>query len=483
MATNGKLSQEDVPDILLLQLISVEDLDDGWINQNTNQPMEYFEWIQGQPNSNTQQCATFQATLDNSPGKNWWDTPCSERWCTVCENELPPNFQLRGLCGESKLSTLFTPNNDGDQGSLGYTGFSTCDITYDSSSFQWRLRKFGKDEPWIWATSSAPRETALLGTHDWIIHNDSRACSTELDFHSKLALTACSEAEFTCNDGICIDMTNRCDGRTDCDDKSDELDCKIVAAENAYNKGMNPSPKNRSEKAKIIVSVKIKAILSINEIDQSFHVSYKLTSKWKDPRLTYHNLKKNSNLNVLTEDEQSLIWTPTLVLVNTKATETVIQDKQTLTKVVANTNFTHSITDITSLQNIYIFDGQENDVEMTRAVETDFICKYNMAMYPFDTQTCTMDLVLTEDSEDFCFLEVGGLSYSGPTELTQYFIKDKYMIKSIIETQHGLQVYFFLGRHLLSNTLTVYLPTVRLNSIGHLTVYFKPYFFEVSTKK
>ena len=102
-----------------------------------------------------------------------------------------------------------------------------------------------------------------------------------------------------------------------------------------------------------------------------------------------------------------------------------------------------------------------------------------MAMYPFDTQTCTMNFVLTEDSDDFCYLKVGGLSYLGPTELTQYFIKDRYMTKKTIDGQKGIQVYFFLGRRLLSNTLTVYLPTVLLNTIGHLTVYFKPYFFEV----
>ena len=459
--------------------ITEEDLDDGWINQNTNQPMEYFEWIPGQPNSKNQQCVTYQPTLKHGPGEHWWDHACEENYCGVCENELRPNFQLRGLCKESKLSILYTPNNDGVKGYLGYTGFSTCYITYNNSNFEWHLKKFGDDADFTWATSSATKETALLGTHDWIVHNDSKACSTDLDFITKLALTACTDTEFTCNDGICIDMNNRCDGRTDCNDKSDEIGCKIVAAEDAYNKAMNPSPKNRSEKAEISLSVKIKSILRIDEIDQSFHVSYKLTSKWKDPRLTYHNLKKNANLNVLTEQEQSSIWTPTIILVNTKATEAVGQDKRSLTRVIANENYTYSIADVTNLQNIFIFDGQENDIEMTRAVETDFICKYNMAMYPFDTQTCTMNFVLTEDSDDFCYLKVGGLSYLGPTELTQYFIKDKYMTKNIIDEQKGIKVYFFLGRRLLSNTLTVYLPTILLNTIGHLTVYFKPYFFEV----
>ena len=35
-----------------------------------------------------------------------------------------------------------------------------------------------------------------------------------------------------------------------------------------------------------------------------------------------------------------------------------------------------------------------------------------------------------------------------------------------------------MGRRILSNILTVYLPTVLLNIMGHVTVYFKPFFFE-----
>ena len=35
-----------------------------------------------------------------------------------------------------------------------------------------------------------------------------------------------------------------------------------------------------------------------------------------------------------------------------------------------------------------------------------------------------------------------------------------------------------MGRRILSSILTVYLPTVLLNVMGHVTVYFKPFFFE-----
>ena len=456
------------------------DLMEGtWINQNTNQPMEFFEWIPGQPNSFAQRCATQQPTLDFPLGSTWYDTGCGDRYCVVCENKERPIMEIRGLCEESKMRRLFTPNNEGEKGYLGYTGYSRCNIFYNTTTFEWMMLSLGEEERWSWATSKATRESALLGTHDWIIFNETRTCSGEFELHTRLSFSSCNSTEFSCDNGICVDMNDRCNGKVNCLDESDEIDCNIIVAKSSYNKDMNPPPMEEEDKARIVTTVQLKEILGINEIDQTFHVSYELKSQWKDPRLTYHNLKKNSNLNVLSKEEQSSIWSPTLILVNTQATETIIQDKATLTKVIANANFSYSVSDKSVVKNIYIFDGSDNTLEMTRATETVFICKYNMAMYPFDTQTCTMDILLTVVSDDFCYLEKGGLIYKGPTELTQYFIKNRYMIETNLNGQRGIQVFLILGRRLLSNTLTVYLPTILLNIIGHLTVYFKPYFFEV----
>ena len=61
------------------------------------------------------------------------------------------------------------------------------------------------------------------------------------------------------------------------------------------------------------ISIDIMKILDIDEVEGVFEVSFQLHSTWVDERLIYTNLKNNSNLNSLTENEKQSIWTPDIV--------------------------------------------------------------------------------------------------------------------------------------------------------------------------
>ena len=52
-------------------------------------------------------------------------------------------------------------------------------------------------------------------------------CSSEP--HDVLVtLSSCNDTQFTCADGLCVDMSTRCDQADDCRDGSDEKNCRIV---------------------------------------------------------------------------------------------------------------------------------------------------------------------------------------------------------------------------------------------------------------
>ena len=76
------------------------------------------------------------------------------------------------------------------------------------------------------------------------------------------------------------------------------------------------------------------------------------------------------------------------------------------------------------------------------------------------------------------------LKYLGKQEMSSYFLKDIKYTQEMVEERNmfnlGSYVQFkiTLGRRLLSVMTTVYLPTILLNIIGHITHYFKPFFFE-----
>ena len=86
-----------------------------------------------------------------------------------------------------------------------------------------------------------------------------------------------------------------------------------------------------------------------------------------------------------------------------------------------------------------------------------------------------MTFSVTKDLDKFIKIAVNGHAYLGPVELTQYFVRgtDMYLVR-LGDVQHqAIVLEVTLGRRLLGNMLTIFLPTFLLNIIGHSTNYFK----------
>lgn len=171
----------------------------------------------------------------------------------------------------------------------------------------------------------------------------------------------------------------------------------------------------------VLVTIDIKRVLAISEVEGLFETQQSVILEWRDPRLTFHNLQAEEDRNTLSGVERSLLWVPSVTFVNTARQERSLRDNSSLVTVSREGRLERSGRE--EVDNIYIYAGAANPLTISRVYSTKWLCSYNMLYYPFDTQTCSLLLAPSANSATQVVLQPGAHSYSGAKELTQYFIR------------------------------------------------------------
>ena len=256
----------------------------------------------------------------------------------------------------------------------------------------WRARS--KSHPTFEAESHASPKSNLLGTHHWKITGDNRNCLKKEKIY--LTMTTCSSSEFTCGDGFCVDMNLKCNGKMDCWDGSDEVKCDILETNIGYKKLIIPIGRNETV-FKVNITIIIRDITMINEVDSVFRTRFDYIKNWKDHNLNFKNLQRNG-LNEMNEEEKKVIWTPYTVFYNIESRCKInVSDKKEVMRVISNKNFDYDLADLSNNENTFIFQGSENVIEKDRQLVVDWICDFNMYWYPFGTQRCPMIIYSVDD--------------------------------------------------------------------------------------
>ena len=169
---------------------------------------------------------------------------CTMKKCTGCEithsHENTVKLKLRGLCSYSAFDKTYQVHYDPDT-QIYYKGTGKSIIQFDFEQKYWVLKNV--NNPNVTAICRVPFKSLAIGNHDWNISGDNN-CK---DGIIPLSLTSCNEDEFTCKHGLCINLTQRCDGKVDCKDDSDELNCEVVEIGGTYNKLLAP-PEGRDSR-------------------------------------------------------------------------------------------------------------------------------------------------------------------------------------------------------------------------------------------
>ena len=147
-------------------------------------------------------------------------------------------------------------------------------------------------------------------------------------------------------------------------------------------------------------------MIDLDERNHIIELKFQLTMEWFEYRATYQNLKPNNALNVLSSEELRQIWIPFIIFKvlhiifiiarvirptlncpqqNTDLNEVVTLDVFDST-VYVNREGDFTRADISSVDEVEIFEGKENRITMVQTYSKRFHCTYLLHNFPFDTQ-------------------------------------------------------------------------------------------------
>ena len=218
----------------------------------------------------------------------------------------------------------------------------------------------------------------------------------------------CKSLEFTCDNGLCIDLDKRCDNVFDCLDSSDEDHCEALwIHEKNYRKTLPPF--SRHQKTIIKVNLIITEITKVDEISMIFKAGLKLTLQWKDGRINFKNLANGSNF--LNKHWQHQIWLPPLFYTNTEDNVQILKGDIVQVEVLRQGKPKYNT--VSRLNEGRLFNGEENELQLIAKDELEFACLYNLLWFPFDTQKCSIDIRIPLDLRDYITLETKTVTYRG----------------------------------------------------------------------
>ena len=380
-----------------------------------------------------------------------------------------------------------------------FQGFSHTQIRYNDSSKVWVMTHALK--PGLRAESKASKVSYVLGKHEWTVTGEVYECHGGQPYTTFLKLSGCSMGDFTCDSGQCVRIEQRCDQLPNCRDESDERGCQLLLVKDGYNKNVPPitsvSDTNMTlVAAPVHISISLLKIVSMEEVQHKIDFQFGIILKWKENRVNYNNLKTETSLNALTEDNIRKLWLPYVVYANTDMKEAVqLQDGVVDTTVVVSKegNFIYSGGSV--IDEMQSFEGKDNTLAMYQTYTKSFQCLYKLQKYPFDTQVrnqsgvemlinsfyilqvCSIEMTTRMLDLQTVELLAGQMWMNETKDLTLFVIKNWTL--STIENE-GVKMTIVLKRKIMNEMMTTYLPSVLLMLITYATTFFKPYFFEAA---
>ena len=268
----------------------------------------------------------------------------------------------------------------------------------------------------------------------------------------------------------------RCNNKPDCGDKLDESNvdnvCAMIKYPEGHSKDEIPRRFSNDNLLQVNITMVVVSFLELNEMGQTLKATFNLRSKWFDGQLTFRHLQRDVDLNFLWNSTYGQLWKPEIIFENIDPSKdhfkrrlryTVRRDVSIL-PIVRNPGTTNASN---------VFNGSDHKIERSREYTYFWRCVYVLKWFPFDHQTCNMEVTFPKFYEHFVRLNPEGVEYLGDKdEMTEYSVDKMLFCSKGNGTRLVLVV--TLGRPLLGSVLTTFLPTLLLFIIRFRKRFKKP---------
>ena len=145
----------------------------------------------------------------------------------------------------------------------------------------------------------------------------------------------------------------------------------------------------------IFISFDIFMLSEFLEVSFSYRAKFLITVKWYDHRLEFANLKPSMFKNLIGSPEKDSLWIPPLIFNNSERNTMLTLDREPgepRANILVEKLGNPRVAPPTILDETFFYKGSDNLVVYRTEYNLQFNCIYELGYYPFDIQTCTMEV-------------------------------------------------------------------------------------------